>query len=217
MTVESWDALDPLAQVEGETPKANLALRDYALLGGGRSLRSLQKEYQARAERGERPPTVRMATLEEWSSKNRWQARVADFERGQHLARLVERRERQQDWDNRAWSTANALLEKAEQMLKYPLVRTETIDGKTTVSPARWSLDTLTRLVNTADKLARLAVQLPDDQARPVEDWTRGLPEHVPADEVDVILDAIAAQVVTGLETLNDELKGPETDDAEPD
>ena len=39
----------------------------------------------------------------------------------------------------------------ANRQLKFPLVETVTRDGQTTVSPARWSLDTDSRLTTTAD------------------------------------------------------------------
>jgi len=190
MAVETWAAADPLAGAAGESPKANAALRDYALLGPGRSLRALLRRYQEQPD----PPTRRLATLESWSSQNRWQARLADHDRQLYRDRLAAQATRQQAWEDKAWQVAHALLEKAEQMLKFPLVTTTTQDGQTTVRPARWSIDTVGRLVHTADRLARTATQPP---APPVE-----LGEAADADvspELDFILDELAAQVLADL------------------
>lgn len=74
-----WDWQDPLARYIGETRRANDALRDYWLMGPGRSLRKLLDCYcrQIESETDTRePPTRRGATLFLWSSKYRWQARI---------------------------------------------------------------------------------------------------------------------------------------------
>lgn len=73
MGATTFDASDPLSRVAGETAKANLALRDYAMMGPGRSLDKLLDRYQSAAE--ERP-TMRRATLVAWSTRYAWQARV---------------------------------------------------------------------------------------------------------------------------------------------
>jgi hypothetical protein len=74
-----FDPADPLATCEGETERANAALRDYAAMGPGRSLGKLARRYAtaggSRAKRGQ-PPTARLATLESWSARYAWRARV---------------------------------------------------------------------------------------------------------------------------------------------
>jgi hypothetical protein len=217
MTVDKWNPLDPLAQVEGESVKANLALQDYALLGGGRSLRLLLERYAAQ-ERGqaegkagaEKPPTTRLATLEEWSAGHRWQARVADYERLRLAERQARRSEREQVWEDKAWQTANALLEKAEQMLKFPVVETRTKDGQTLVIPARWSVDTIARLAQAADRLARLSTGAETEPQRVEGEWVKSLPAGVSPQEMEFVLDEIAAQVLEGLDTLSEEAHGDE-------
>jgi hypothetical protein len=71
--------VDPLAAVQGETRSASVVLRDYALMGLGGcrcSLRELHQQYLKREQAGERPPSVRLSTLEEWSRAFRWQEQV---------------------------------------------------------------------------------------------------------------------------------------------
>jgi hypothetical protein len=95
---------DPLARREDMTPpetaRSNAALRDYALMGAGRDLRSLHQKYaeqmswwkeQTQPQPSERfpgvqrlasnplaqkPPTDKLNTLFTWSDKHEWQARV---------------------------------------------------------------------------------------------------------------------------------------------
>lgn len=74
-----WDRDDPLARCTGERRDANDALRDYWLMGPGRSVRGLLEQYRQQSAidpPAEIPPTVRLRTLFAWSSRYRWQARV---------------------------------------------------------------------------------------------------------------------------------------------
>lgn len=214
--VTTWDSLDPLAADDGETTKANQALRDYALLGSGRSLKKLCQKYEQLRQAGsDQPPTTRLPTLEQWSKENKWQARVADYDRLLFLERDNLRRRRFQEWEDRSWTVANDLMGKAEQMLKFPLVETVTRDGQTTVSPARWSLDTVSRLTTTADKLARAstgnAEGEPDDL-----DWLRNLPDGLTPDDLDLIIEEWAAQMMGAAEEFLNPLEPEEDHDDEP-
>lgn len=74
MTDLSWDRDNPLERMEAETRKAHTALRDYWLIGPGRSIRNLHRKYMqvTSLER----PTRHLRTLLGWSSRYAWQARV---------------------------------------------------------------------------------------------------------------------------------------------
>jgi hypothetical protein len=110
--LEREQALDPsaweaLAQRAGETAKAHAAFLDYVLMGPGRSLKKLCEKYRGWIEGGsrvEKPPTRRLATLETWSTKYDWQARLAAFneERDRREQEAWEARRkavRQADWE----------------------------------------------------------------------------------------------------------------------
>lgn len=159
---------NPLAQSEEETLKANNALNDYFLLGDGRSLAILHQKYTKAAPK--QAPTRQLRTLKEWSSKYAWQARVA---REEELNKKKERDEwaaRQEELRKREWKIAMAALDKAEQMLNFPLAEFEKTthvsqapDGKTTienvtiVKPARWLFVDAARVLREASRVARLA------------------------------------------------------------
>lgn len=70
----------PLNRIPGESRAANAALRDYYLMGAGRSLRDLLKEYNrqtADESQTKKPPTLSWGTLSGWSVKHHWQSRIA--------------------------------------------------------------------------------------------------------------------------------------------
>ena len=56
------------------TDKAAAAFADYIGMGPGRSLASLCNRYQKSTKA---PPTKRLETLKEWSTKYQWQARIS--------------------------------------------------------------------------------------------------------------------------------------------
>lgn len=69
-----WDATNPLARAVGETRKAHTALRDYWLLGPGRSITKLHQSYMQTTS--QEPPTRTLRTIRGWSAKYAWQDRV---------------------------------------------------------------------------------------------------------------------------------------------
>jgi hypothetical protein len=76
-----WLRADPLARVEPETHAANMALRDYAAMGVGRSQRVLAERYVAEGgrsaeDRDRRAVASKLRTLEKWSRLFAWTERV---------------------------------------------------------------------------------------------------------------------------------------------
>ncbi len=84
-----------------ETPEALQAFEDWYALGQERSLRKLGGLYRERSENGQAVPTVRFATLGEWSTRWGWQERckqrIAEEAEAQRMAlreRVKRHRER---------------------------------------------------------------------------------------------------------------------------
>ena len=63
----------PLSRIKGETQKAHNALMDYFLLGA--SLEKLRQKYVKNTLT--EPPTIHLRTLQGWSARYHWQARIA--------------------------------------------------------------------------------------------------------------------------------------------
>ena len=176
-----WLLDDPLARVPGESQRANSALREYAQQPAGqRSQRRLLQEFIRRASGGDpaqRPPTTSKLTLISWSLRDEWQARVARydtleaerFRQARAAADAVEIAKwaaRRQEIREREWAQAQSLSERATAMMRTPLFRTETEDGRNVIMPARWDWADVPRIADTASKLARLAAEMPTSRDR---------------------------------------------------
>lgn len=108
--------------------------------------------------------------MERWSSRWSWVDRAAAYDA--HMDQIEQDAresalvtdaakwaERQRSLKEREFTLAEALLTKAEMMLKFPL-QTQKVekDGKMTIiNPADWSLRDAAKLLETASKVARLS------------------------------------------------------------
>lgn len=168
-----WNPEDPLGQCPGELHKANVALWDYALMGPGRSLAKLARLYSKDAPDFYFVPTRHLRTLKVWSSRYRWQDRIAAWARmgTEHDEELW--RKRQHQLRELEWGQSQRLFERAKQMLQYPLsqvVKEEGAENKVQIiAPAGWSLRDVARFLETASKLGRLSAEM---QTERIEiDW----------------------------------------------
>lgn len=156
------DTAYPLKRQRGERRDAHLAFLDYYAMGAKRSIQKLLDKYRAQAQQTPAPPTTRHMTLARWSAENLWQARLdaqSDIETAEKMRVWEERRKAHAE---REWEYAQALFERAETMLKYPLTeQKQTADGRTVIlKPVRWRASDITRYLETANELARRALGL---------------------------------------------------------
>jgi hypothetical protein len=113
-----WDYDDPLAECEFETKKSRIALRDFAFLGGGRTLRALCEHYEQQYAEGRKPPTRSMSTLTNWSMVYQWMARVKRFEELEYTREKQAWRERHEQIREADWEQGSRLRSLADKMLK---------------------------------------------------------------------------------------------------
>ncbi|MGD9099372.1 MAG: hypothetical protein PVF45_02750 [Anaerolineae bacterium] len=111
----TWDYDAPLARAPGETRKANDALRDYWLMGSGRSLRKLHQTYTKHAP-GE-PPTRHLRTLKGWSAKYQWQARIDRAKELDDAANQAQWAQRRREVRESDWKDGDKLRDKAGELL----------------------------------------------------------------------------------------------------
>lgn len=176
-----WNSDAPFARATWETQKANRALKDYVAMGPGRSLTKLHKTYTEYApERGD-PPTQCLRTLKNWSSRYDWQARLACWDELEREGEEEEWRSRRREIRQGEWKQAQTLLERAGQMLKFPLAEGTRVeeyyeDGKpkaiTVVKPVRWAQRDITRFMQVSSELGRLAAGM--EQRRGIVDLQSG-------------------------------------------
>jgi hypothetical protein len=167
--VITWDRADPLAQVAGESRRANQALRDYATMGLERSLRRLRERYLQQASNkpptGLRLPTTSFTTLSTWSLKHDWTARVERWDGLATLEAEAAWRQRREEEREEEWQLARALFRRAREMLAFPLV-VEVLqeDGSKIERPTNWRMADAAKFIELAAKLARLAARMHDDE-----------------------------------------------------
>jgi hypothetical protein len=79
---------------EHETAEQRRAFEDYWALGYGRSVRKLVQEYRGKRAGGEKVPSAREATLEEWCAALNWTSRCAQREAEEAAERRAKTKER---------------------------------------------------------------------------------------------------------------------------
>mgnify|MGYP002779596070 CR=1 FL=1 len=157
-----WDEYQtPWERLQGEPERFYNYFRRFLRLGPERNLLRAYRSH--REEHGpvirapiNAPPQPWREAMRNWQWKER--ARLFDaFERELEDARWAARRREAQE---NAWNLSAALKSKAEAMLKFPLARTTTDNGRTIIEPIRWSMNDVAKLAQTSDALARLACDL---------------------------------------------------------
>ncbi|GIV82076.1 MAG: hypothetical protein KatS3mg051_1430 [Anaerolineae bacterium] len=169
-----------LARLAGETARAYAAFLDYVRLGEGRSLRGLLAHYQAlhgekrpqTAHKAptEKPPTLRLKTLADWSTRYRWQERLAAYqaERARREQAVWERRRaevRQADWEVSAElrELVRAALAQLPQFIKTTRTYVKGRDGEPDreIVTVQHDLPALLKALELASRLQRLAAEVP--------------------------------------------------------
>ena len=152
----------------GETSTAYAAFCTYRDLGPTRSLDAaycLAQGYQKGSKRVS-------GFWKRWYRGHEWRSRAeaydAYLDEEKRRAEAQKWRQRGEDLVEEQYKLAVAMLEKARQMLAFPLVR-QTVeqrdeDGRPVrviIEPARWTFGTAARLAQVAVELGRLATGLP--------------------------------------------------------
>ena len=207
----------PWEQQKGESA------RHYAAFCAFRDMHPLDRGVVA-AFRETNPdePRSRASVWNNWSREHDWVHRAECYDK--YNDKLVQRvwQERRRVEREKEWSAATQLLEKATQMLEFPLaaVRHETsADGMTQITivePAGWKMADAAKLVETASKLARLSagmateiLELSEDEIdRRIEGELERLKrEALGVDAPAVEIPARAASVADEIEGVYEEVK----------
>jgi len=137
----------------------------YLLLGPSRSLYAAYTAWRERS--GAKSARKRAGLPQSWrlaAEKWQWQPRAEQFDEHERAQQVAEWQRRRDELREHEWKFSQELLDKARQMLVFPLAKTvrSTQDGGQTVVtevyPAQWKLADTARMLEAASKLARLAV-----------------------------------------------------------
>lgn len=161
MSEAIWDRQDK------EPVDAFERFQDYKILGPGRSLLSAYNRWRVRQgqEKSKSTTPAWRKLRKDWDWDNRalaWDEsqRIKEDKRYEDARRTW--RGKEEEVRQREWDMARKLIDRAEEMLNYPLVQ-QTIDhekSKVTIEPARWSARDIPAYVKLATELARAASDL---------------------------------------------------------
>lgn len=203
-------AIDPIWEKwPDESNAAYVAFRTYLDMGDARTTTGAYRKGT-----GRKHAEVASSHWREWQVRFKWPERADAYDRMQRMSELKMRAEIQRDttvqWAERRQSTrekafqiGQSLMEKAEQMLRFPLATAETIketlpDGTvktvTIVEPARWNFGTVARYVLVANQLMRLASELETGRQRVdlrlIREEAEALAQQLGVDPDEMILKA---------------------------
>lgn len=188
----TWNLKAPLERAKGVGRRANQALRDYAMMGTGRSLRKLLKRY--RGQKADNPqtelPTVKWGTLSGWSCKYDWVARVDAWTAIKQEEEETEWKERQRQIRQQDWSHGQQLREMAAKILEAApafIKRRERIEqGEPDAQGHRVDTKIITVALDghLLTKLEKLASDLSRRAAKMEKDIITVTTEEIPADDI---------------------------------
>ena len=167
--VRHWDQEAPLTKADGESVKANRALRDYAYMGIGRTLDALAELYQERHRQGKRPPTVSRTTIGTWCFRGRWVDRVKRWEDLEIEREEDEWRQWRRQLRLKEKEGAQMLLDLSQQILEEGpdfIQRREVMDKRTGQVTVFLKLDgdLAVRALEAGSKIGRLAAGMETDR-----------------------------------------------------
>ena len=161
----------------------------YRDLGPDRSLLGTYNGW--RSERGRKNATGCPPRWHFWFERCGWAPRAESWDEAER-ARLAELRLQEEGVERKKWAERREalrerehtvgleLLQKAQQMLMFPLATTVNEDGTMIIQPGRWSFATAANVIATADKLLRLAADMETDHTRvTLDDVLAGLPTEL--------------------------------------
>jgi hypothetical protein len=162
MAMNIWE------QQKKESAKAYEAFKTYLELGASRSLEMVSQKLG-------KSKTI----CDRWSRTHQWVKRALAYD--QHIAAIQEKAIEKEavreaiDWHrerarirSEALENGKLLIDKARQMLKFPIAQTVIEDGRTIIKPARWTMADAAKFVETADKLQRLAAEMETSNSKVV-------------------------------------------------
>ena len=158
---------------KGESAKAYEAAKIYFETGAERSCESVSQRC-----------SKSIALIWRWSKRHSWVFRAEQYDKERSRLESEERTratakeadkwaKRRSEQRDREWQQAELLIERAMQMLKYPLSRQEVKakdkDGNPTITivePAKWTFKDAAVYLDSAAKLARLAAQMETENVK---------------------------------------------------
>ena len=122
---------------------------------------------------------------------------VAALEREKWIKRKLALRESE-------WEAGSALIERAKQMLMFPVVKTVSEDGQTIIFPAGWKFSDIPGILAAGSKIARLSADMVTDKV--ALDWrAEALRAGIDPTELENIYATLVEELASQLAENDDE------------
>jgi len=172
-------------------------------MGEGRSLRALLNQYRyLRAQSvneslTERAPTTVWGTIAKWSKMYGWVERSKKWDQEVWIQDEQDHLRFWRHYRDRIQKVGDKMLAHAEEMLKMPLIRSQSSDGTTIIEPAKWQLADATKFTSESLKLVQTAIGPATLQGLEIKQ-AKALDLHVEAKQLKE-LEAIAVLAQSGM------------------
>lgn len=121
----------------------------YLMMGSARSL--LGAYSAAQEEKGRKKQNRVAGAWIEASVRHSWRERAAVWDAEQRKKTEIEYEEQRRALAKRKFAAKEQAMEKIETMLRFPIVSTRTTGNTTIIEPAKWTFDTIPRLMAMID------------------------------------------------------------------
>ena len=183
---DAWDR----QQNEDGAPEPMLWFRRFEAFRLGGPRRSVLGAFNAeKVAKGFSKTTHVSGSWRRASEQWRWRERAEDWDAQVIEDDRAEWERRKAEWRAREWDIASDLIEKAAQMLRFPVARTISKDGQTVIEPLDWKPSDAATFAKTASALARLSAGEPTEHRRITVD---NVLDALPAEFRDAVRKALA-------------------------
>lgn len=152
----------PWQKQDGEPALWHSRFEVFRLLGPERTLEDAWRRVTQRGKK-KRPGSMWSIRAAQWH----WRERAAAWDAEQVALQEQELARARAEWKGKEQRMAEGLLEKATQMLAFPIAqrRVDSETGVTIVEPGDWRFADVAKMADTASKLARLAMEMVTSKA----------------------------------------------------
>lgn len=176
----------------------------YRRLGPNRAMLAAYRKESAEAgrEKRDRTPGSWVTMFRRW----KWAERAAAWDEHESEREEIEWQAKRRQIRSQEWEAAQSLIDKAKQMLMFPLAKTSRQErdeagrlvAETTINPSKWTLRDVAAMFDLSSKLGRLAADMVTNRIEVNDGWQKE------AAEAGLNPDEIFAEIVAAFKRRRD-------------